>query len=331
MTALPPSSGPVEPPDGYQVPPTFGTPPPPSPGDPGADDPLVPPPYGGLRPAWERLKHLLSVSGRPVMLILLLTFALPQLAQAIVVGMALDGIETVGGGFVLPGEDNLDAAGFGALTAGTIVVGVALFAVITLVASIGWGASIWAITQAATGAAVTVPDALAAGARRMFPMFGWYLLYSLMVAVGILACLLPGIYLAVAGCLFSFAVMYEPGRNPLGRSFSLVHKAFGAVLGRALLLILFMSGVLMVLGLCLGFALVGGGEPAGFGAELFVDGLLTLAMVPLYAVLLTGLLLTYTQVRARQETVSTGQLHAALQPVPGGPPGFAGGPASPIS
>lgn len=330
MTALPPSSGPVEPPDGYQVPPSFGTPPP-SPGDPDADDPLVPPPYGGLRPAWERLTRLLSISGRPVMLILLLTFALPQIAQAIVVAVALEGVDAVGGGFVLPGEDYLDAAGFGALTAGTIVAGLALFVVITLVASIGWAASIWAITQAATGAAVTVPDALAAGARRMWRMFGWYLLFTLLVSVGILACLLPGIYVAVAGCLFSFVVMYEPGRNPLGRSFSLVNKAFGAVLGRALLIILFMSGVLCAVAMCLGFALAGGGgDPAGLGGELIIDVFLTVVMVPLYAVMVTGLLLTYTQVRARQETISAGQLHAALHPVPGGPPGFAG-PGSPIS
>ena len=50
--------------------------------------------------------------------------------------------------------------------------------------------------------------------------------------LGLLLCIVPGLYLAVAAAsLFSLVVMYE-GRGGIGRSFALVHSGFGAALGR---------------------------------------------------------------------------------------------------
>jgi hypothetical protein len=156
----------------------------------------------------------------------------------------------------------------------------------------------------------------------MLPMFGWYVLFTAMFAIGLILCILPGLYLAVAGCLFSFVVIFERGRNPMGRSFSLVHKSFGAVLGRVGLLALFMLGVYCVVGLCVGGLAIGGGEVSAT-ASLVGDVVSALVGVPVYTVLLVGLLLTYTQVRARQEPVSTASLWAAAnQDSLGGPPGY---------
>lgn len=326
MSTLPPSSHPTEPPEppepshGYQVPPGFGGPSLPGGSEP-AYDLLVPPPYGGLRPAWERLNELLRRCGKPVMAILLLTFAVPQIVQAWIIETMAEGVATAGGGLFLPAEDA--APGEIVLpAAGMIAWLIASFVVVALIGAIGWGAGIWAVTQSGAGLPVTVGEALMVGVRRLVPMFGWYVLYLAMGAIGALLCLLPGLYLLVAGSLFSFAVIYQRGRNPIGRSFSLVHSAFGAVLGRVVLLVLAMAVVFCAVGLCAG--LVGIGEAGtSTGARLAGDVVMSLLLVPVYTVLLVGLLLTYTQVRARQETISTAALWAAANEDQfGGPPGY---------
>ena len=206
------------------------------------------------------------------------------------------------------------AGGFSVTPAAALVV--MLGAVVTmLVTAIGWGAGIWAVTQAAAGYPADLAAAFTAGVRRLGPMFGWYLLYSLMVAVGAVACLLPGLYLAVAGSLFSFVIVFERERNPFGRSFSLVHRAFGQVLGRVALLGLVTIGASCVVSLC-GNLLGGGLGLVGFLMGDIATALLT---APVGVLLLVGLLLTYTQARARQEPVSTAGLWAAANESAGGP------------
>src|SRR5690606_5435159 len=54
-------------------------------------DPLVPEPDGGLTPLWERLQETLRRSGGQLMLIFLLTFALPQIGQSVLTNLLVPG------------------------------------------------------------------------------------------------------------------------------------------------------------------------------------------------------------------------------------------------
>lgn len=251
-------------------------------------------------------------------MIFLVTFALPQVAIA-VVGEAVSGIGVVADGLSLSVSPTDGATVPLFDTALPAVAGVAVAVAAAFAGAIGWGAAIWAITQSAADMPSPLGEALRAGVRRVWPMFGWYVLYLVLTAVGMLLFVLPGIYVAFAGALFSFAVIYERGRPALVRSFSLVHRAFLTALGRiaALFLLATVAGAASSLtefwlqtGQLPGTS-SGGGLPGSPVAAALVDALVT---VLVNIVLVIGLLLTYTQVRARQELLSTGQLWAEANP-----------------
>lgn len=66
-----------------------------------------------------------------------------------------------------------------------------------------------------------------------------------------------------------------------------------------------------VVGLLL--SLVGLGDPAPASTAAYArDVIVGLVAVPLYPIVLVGLLLTYAQLRARQELVNTGSLVAEI-------------------
>lgn len=307
-------------PYGYEVPPGFGAPPP---GGDSGDDPLVPPGYGGLAPWWDRLLATLRRSGRPLAWVVALTFALPQLAASVVsiaIGLGSRGFSAVP-------VTSLDDT---RLSAGMLGYGLLVQVVVMFVNAIGWGAGIWAVTANAAGQPARVAAALRYGLARVGPMFGWYLLAYLLVTVGLVVLVLPGIYLLVACALFGLAVAYEPGRAAIGRSFVLVHRSFPQAVGRVLLLVLVVLGVAVVGGLVVnafGLTIVAipEGQDASVGFQLTADVVTAALSVPMYMLLLVGLLLTYTQLRVRREPVSTGALWAAVEPDAGGsPPGTTG-------
>jgi hypothetical protein len=67
-------------------------------------------------------------------------------------------------------------------------------------------------------------------------MWGWSIVSVVMIFVGLILCVVPGLYFMVALSLFSFAVIFERGTVQIGRSFQLVNNNFGAALGRVALL-----------------------------------------------------------------------------------------------
>ncbi|MGH3681679.1 MAG: hypothetical protein ACRDT2_15715 [Natronosporangium sp.] len=319
----PPPDPPRRPPEyRHQLPPGAGGSP--RPGDPDYD-PLVPPPGPGLSPLYERLTATLGRSFRTLGVILLLTFALPQFLLSLLgVAPSLQFGQT---GFDVSSADP-DRVETGPVVA-TLLIGLLVQLLVWFVNAVGWGAGIWAVTREAAGQPAPVGAALQVGLRRSGPMFGGFLLLTVMVLAGLLACVLPGLYLAVAGSLFSFVVIYERGRSGIGRSFGLVHRQFGAALGRVLLLVVTYLGVTLLvsclLGLLSGSALPPG-TPGGDSPEVatwlqVVTNLIGAAVdLPMTMLLLVGTLLTYTQLRARKEPLSTGQLQAAADQAAGGAP-----------
>lgn len=270
--------------------------------------PLVPPPQGGLSALWHRLTETLQRSGRTVAQILLLTVGLPQIAGGIWVELFTTR---------LPGGTEPPTWSDGQLA--TAMGGWAVFMLLWTLVTVwlsawGWAASIVAITEQAVGAELTVGRALRLGARRMWSMTGWYLLYGLMVLLGLGCLVVPGLYLMVAGGLFSLVVIYE-GQGGIGRSFALVHSAFGAALGRIGLVWLFLFSAYCVLGTCLSGLGFSTSTSASFRVVGDVIG--SLVGVLLLPVVVIGLLLTYTQLRARSEPLTTDQLVSAARQVTG--------------
>ena len=79
--------------------------------------------------------------------------------------------------------------------------------------------------------------ALTFAAGRALPLLGWGLLAGILVTLGFLVLVLPGIYLLVVfGATLTGVIMFE--REGLGRTFALVNPAFWQTLGRLLTFVL---------------------------------------------------------------------------------------------
>jgi hypothetical protein len=94
----------------------------------------------------------------------------------------------------------------------------------------------------AAGLEPRVGAALSLAARRFLPVWGWQLLASLIMLVGICACILPGLYLYAVFLILPAVVTFERGGSGVGRCFQLFHRDFGSAVARAATI----AGVLIV-------------------------------------------------------------------------------------
>ncbi|MFY1689525.1 hypothetical protein [Plantactinospora sp. WMMB782] len=283
--------------------------------DPG--DPLVPPPGAGLGVWWERCWSAARRGWRPLLSIVLLTQVLPTAA----IGLAMLPLQprppaVSPSGEPLPGEfegflgDLLPFLGI--LIAVSLVAG--------LVQCLGWAAGTWVITRQATGQEAALGPALRYGLRRAPGLFGWGLLASLLVLAGICACFLPGVYLAFATSLVGPIYLFER-RDPIGRTFKMVHARFGMVLGRVAVVAAVVIGGGLVLAvlesvMTLAPAAATPGElsaPPAFSAVAVLSTLVSAVLgAPLQLALLIGILITYTEQRGHEAPVNSARLAAEL-------------------
>ncbi len=315
----PPGYG--QPPSGYpgQYPPAggYGAPPPPGyagygtpppgwqPAGPGSvydtGDPLVPGTRAGLNGWYERILGVVKRSWREVLVILAITV----LAPAVV-------LTVLGGGAEARNASNLNANLVGGLT-----VGVTLALLVVAIASVflfaaGAAASTYTIARQAAGAHVDVGEALRYGFRRAGGMWGWLVLSGLIVAGGLILCILPGLYFIVALSLVIPAVVFERG-NPISRSFKLVNANFGPALGRVALLALTVfvyQGVLSCVSLSIQGAVVNASAGVRWGTNVIVELVVGALGLPLDLLVLTGVLVLYAELRNRELPVNTSQLVA---------------------
>jgi len=287
-------------PYGYVDPTAAGLPNPWSLYYPGPADPLVSPDFAGW---WNRSITLLKAAWRPLVGIQLFA-VLPITAVTIVAGLTIgrraeDLVTTNDNGQV----------DFHALVApllAEIPVLLATF-VFSLIVPL---AMIHVVVRIATGRPVSVAGALMAGLRRILPMFGWLLLAGLLELVGLLFCILPGLYAIAAMAVLPVIVLLEPG-NGIGRSFKLFHADVGASLGRLLTMFaLAMGGGLAESAISAVIQAGSSAGPAAIGIVLtaLVSGAVSLAsgvlLAPMYVT-------TYADMRARHEPFSTAYLAAA--------------------
>ncbi len=193
-------------------------------------DPLVTTPAEGFSGWFSRLFKVFGTHLPAMYLIGLATFAIPTALLQLVVPWLTPSVTytTDADGARVP-HVNFDHVG---ALVGT-VLGAAI--VIGFLAALGQATFVWTITRRAVGEPAPLGGALRYGLANGVRLWGWTVLYGLMVVAGTVCCLLPGLYLAFAGCLYAAVALYQRGANPIGTSFSMIHKHFGAALGRVVL------------------------------------------------------------------------------------------------
>jgi len=237
------------------------------------DDPLINPAAAGLGGWSRRVRVVIAANWRPLAAIAAVCYALPVTLAAVI------------------------PARFGPLLL-SLLVSVTLQAV-------GWGASVWAITQWATGVPPSLGGALAYGFRRGPLLVGLNLLASLLVGVGTVALVIPGLYLWFATSLVMPAAVFRQ-EQPVGASFGLFHRFPGAVLARVGLA----AGPALLLRITLVVITLAGGGGAGFTLATLA-GRLVIGM-PLYVLAIVGAAVTHVEMTARTAPITSASLLAAL-------------------
>ncbi|MGW5556387.1 hypothetical protein ACWER9_04065 [Micromonospora sp. NPDC003944] len=324
--------GATPPPQGWAFPPTGGYPPgsgpylrqPWYPGPPvgwyppghGFDpnDALVTPPGAGLGAWFNRCGGALRRGWRQLVPIMLLTQVLPAAVLSVLsLGLDPSAKWAAQAGSnptpVLPDNFAVEVLSLlVVLIGGSVVVG--------LVQAVGWASGTWVITRQAAGQPASLEAALRYGLRRALGLWGWTLLVSLLIGVGVCFCVLPGIYLAFALSMAGPVYLFER-HNPIGRSFRMFHDRLGLLLGRV---------ALVALAVIVGTLIPGGLEGVGtsaFGTDPFasagtavgavvVIGITAVLALPAHLAQMIGLLVTYAEQRAHEAPVNTAGLAAEL-------------------
>lgn len=305
----PPPGYPGYPPPGHAGYPPSGYPPPgyPPPGYPPGygppsgprsyappDDPLISADYGGW---WRRTTALIRTAWRPLVTL----YGALAVLEVVVFGTLTGVLATREDAFLNDGG-NISGALVPILAVGGGLGGL-LLAVTQLLVSLS---TVYLIVAAATGGPLTWQDALRTVARRAFPLIGWGILAALTVLVGLLLCVLPGIYLAFVFTLLVPVVVVER-TNAYSRCFRLFHADLGAALARVatiLALGVLVGGVAGTpLRVVQGFA---GTAPSAVVVIGSLVGVLVQAVASAAVGLLTASLTTtaYGDLRARVEPVT---------------------------
>ncbi|MDY7085612.1 MAG: hypothetical protein SYR96_10940 [Actinomycetota bacterium] len=257
----------------------------------GPEDPLVSPDYAGW---FRRSFTLLAAVWQPMTLVQLM-WAVPLLAVSIASAFTQPDTTVVADPQTVTLDDFLEPL--------LVILPFSLAAVV--IAMVGQLATLDILVQRATGRTPSVTEALKNGLRRFFPLLGWQILAGLTILLGLVFCVLPGIYFAVVLMVLTPIVLLERGQG-IGRAFQLFHADFGAALAR----------VATVFGFYIAFAVVEGiftaaVDPtarASTGVALFLAFVSTGFSVAAGVVISPMVLTAYADMRARREPFSTAYL-----------------------
>ncbi len=276
-------------------------------------DALVTPPGAGLGGWFARCVGAVRRGWRLLLPILVLTQVLPA-AVLSVLALVVDPsarweAEIIGDAAELPATFWVDLYMLLAvLFGGSLILG--------LVQCVGWAAGTWVIARQAAGQPVGLGFALRYGLRRALGLWGWNLLFTLIIFVGVCLCFLPGVFavfvLAMAGPVYLFE-----RSDPIGRSFRMLRDRLGLLLGRVALLIAAVIGVSLVAGMAESVAILPFGvapldAPSTAVGVVLAIAVTALLALPAHLAQLVGLVVTYAEQRAHEGPVNSAQLAAEL-------------------
>ena len=279
--------------------------------DPG--DTLVTPPGAGLGGWFTRCVGAVRRGWHLLVPILVLTQVLPAAALS-VLGLVFDPsprweAEIAADSAALPADFGIDMAKLiGVLVGGSLIFGLAQ--------CVGWAAGTWVIARQAAGEQVTLGAAFGYGLRRALGLWGWTLIFTLIVALGFCLCFLPGVYAAFALAMAGPVYLFER-RDPIGRSHRMLRDRLGLLLGRVALTAGVVIGIGLVASLVETIVLVPFGSTPLDAVETAVGTVLTIFVVallgmPAHLAQLVGLVVTYAEQRAHEGPVNSGRLAAEL-------------------
>ena len=162
---------------------------------------------------WSKVIGVLARSWRTLLLIQLAT-VVPGLVVSTVVTATADSRSTV-------------------VSTGGLVLGLVGGLIVFVVALLAQGASVYVVGKQASGEEIGAGPALGFAVGRALPLLGWGIVAGLLLFVGFLLLVVPGLYLLVVfGATLTGVIMFE--KAGIGRTFQLVNPAFGQTLGRLL-------------------------------------------------------------------------------------------------
>jgi hypothetical protein len=273
-----------------------------------SNDPLVTHIVQGFGGWWQRVWKTFARSWRSLLPIIALTSGLPALVFVLTTMNQRNRWATL---MAAPtpqeSQAQLDAHLHALLSVELKILGLVLIlgVVTAFTSGIGWSAAIWTITKHAVGEPAPFGSAMTFGARKCLRLAGWFLLYGLIVCIGLVCCILPGLYFAVAGGLIAPIVIFRR-ETAIGESFRLVNRNFGAALGRLAALVGLTAGVSVAVGV-VRLALPSDGLGGVISGVVGVA-----AALPMSIVLIIGVMLTYVELQAREQPLNSAGLNSAL-------------------
>lgn len=214
-------------------------------------------------------------------------------------------VQAAGPGAV-PGR-GIAAAAFG----GTLL----LTAVAAIAVALVYAALAVAVSRYYLGRTVTVGDAYACVMPRLGSLLATWLLVFVVVAIGAMLCVIPGIYLAVV-LAFAWPLVVLEDRSPtdaMSRSAELVRGYWGRVFVTMLLLSLIVVVIQWAITApvnLIGQAVFGGGA-LSLGVAQLVSVLVQMIVLPLSV---TGLVVLYYDLRVRKEAFDLQLLMTEIGP-----------------
>ncbi|HEY1095296.1 MAG TPA: hypothetical protein VGE61_11390 [Glycomyces sp.] len=284
-------------------------------------DPLVTDTFEGW---WHASMDVVQRSWRTVGLVLLIGVVLPR--------WVLGAFNTT----VRAPDIDMDRTDWGTIVreySPGVAVGV-IGAILTLAVLYVSGSAVLAAVRTAAaeaaGGFLALGEAFGFGFKRGGRFFLWLLLAWITIAVGLVLCVLPGLWAIFALSLMAPAAVFEARKSPYARSIQLTHSAFWPALGRIVIVVLVAIAANLIISL-VGLLL------AGVWHAVFASWLATvltvlteaimalLLLVPMIWILAASLC-TYAWLRGRAESVSATSLSAeaagvGVDPVDPGEPG----------
>jgi hypothetical protein len=178
-----------------------------------------------------------------------------------------------------------------------------------------WAAALRAAAIEAAGDSVGFMESIRYGFSRGLALWGWGILAYLTIVVGLVLCVLPGLWALIALSLIAPVTVFER-TNSYVRSIKLVHSGFGGALGRLaiawLLTVVYACVVSLIAGVII--AAFDSGRDAGmpevmaFVLTAIVQAIASLLMLIPSIWLVGAILCTYTGLRGRTEPVTAASL-----------------------
>jgi hypothetical protein len=259
---------------------------------PGPNDPLVSANFSGW---WTRSFRLLSVSWRQILSVHLI-WAIPLLIFNVVSNLLPSDVEST---------DNIDMSDVLIVLAVAIpLVGVGL-----LLSMIAQLAALHVVVQRALGRPVSIGVALMAGLRRTPAMVGWGFLEILLVAGGVLLCVLPGIYVVLVLMILPAIILLERGVG-IGRAFELFHADFGAAMARVGTILAVSVAAAIVENAFTAALTRGATDVSTVGMDVMIPVAIMSTVVSVASSVVTAplILTAYADMRSRREPFSTAYL-----------------------